>query len=86
LRVKLITEEMPCILFAKTFVNLHYNDNTSLPDNNKDKLFKIRPIIDKLNSSFRQHYFGRKKVSINESMITFKARSSLKQYNSMKPI
>lgn len=86
LGVKLIAESMPRALFDKILVNLHCNDNTALPDNNKDKLYKIRPMIDKMNFVFKQHYFGTREVSVDESMIKFKGRSSLKQYNPMKPI
>jgi len=86
LGVKLIAESMPRTLFDKILVNLHCNDNTALPDNNKDKLYKIRHMIDQMNFVFKQHYFGTREVSVDESMIKFKGRSSLKQYNPMKPI
>ena len=59
--------------------HLHLNDNTAVPNNNKDKLFKIHPIIVTL-------YNVRKVVSIDESIMLFKGRHSIKQYNPMKPI
>jgi len=58
LGVKLISNAMPRNTFEKILVNLHCNDNKSLPPNNSDKLFKLRPIIDKLNVSFKNNYFG----------------------------
>ncbi|XP_017487838.1 PREDICTED: piggyBac transposable element-derived protein 3-like, partial [Rhagoletis zephyria] len=33
---------------------LHVNDNSKIPENNKDRLFKIRPMIDALNQRFQQ--------------------------------
>jgi len=86
LGVKLISNAMPRNTFEKILVNLHCNDNKSLPPNNKDKLFKLRPIIDKLNVSFKNNFYGTREISVDESMIKFKGRSSIKQYNPMKPI
>ncbi|KAF0690078.1 piggyBac transposable element-derived protein 4-like [Aphis craccivora] len=86
LGVKFVSDAMSRNTFQKILQNLHCNDNTSLPSNNKDKLFKLRPIIDKLNTSFRNHYFGTRQLSVDESIVKFKGRSTLKQFNPMKPI
>lgn len=74
LGVKLISNAMPRNTFEKILVNLHCNDNKSLPPNNKDKLFKLRPIIEKLNVSFKNNFFGTREISVDESMIKFKGR------------
>lgn len=58
LGVKLVSNAMSQDMFGKILVHLHYNDNTLLPSNNKDKPFKLRPIIDKLNESFKHNYVG----------------------------
>lgn len=86
LGVELISESMPRALFDKILVSLHSYDNASLPDNNKDKLFKLKAMIEKMNSIFKQHYFGTREVSVDESMIKLKGRSPLKQCNPMKSI
>lgn len=86
LGVKFVSDAMSRNTFQKILQNLHCNDNTSLPSNNKDKLFKLQPIIDKLNTSFRNHYFGTRQLSVDESIVKFKGRSTLKQFNPMKPI
>ena len=52
----------------------------------KDKLYKLRPVVDSLNKSFWQSRNPREYLSIDESMIKFKGRSSMKQYNPMKPL
>jgi hypothetical protein len=54
--------------------------------NNKDKLFKLKPLIDCCTEKFSKSYFGTRELSIDESMIIFKGRSTMKQYNPMKPI
>ncbi|XP_060863545.1 piggyBac transposable element-derived protein 3-like [Metopolophium dirhodum] len=86
LGVKLVSNALSRDMFEKILIHLHCNDNTLLPINNKDKLFKLRPIIDKLNESFKRNYFGTRQVSVDESMVKFKDRSTLKQYNPMKPV
>lgn len=72
--------------FDLILTNFHLNDNTLIPNNNKDKLFKLRPLINYLNEKFQLVYNGTNQLSIDESMILFKGRSTLKQYNPMKPI
>ena len=65
--------------------NLHVNDNHKMDKTNPDKLYKIRPLLDHLNSKFVERSHP-ENLSLDESMIKFKGRSSLKQYNPMKPI
>lgn len=69
--------------------NLHLVDNNKgLPrdDPNHDKLFKIRPLLEKLNDTFGEGYEPHQEISVDESMVRFKGRSSMKQYMPMKPI
>lgn len=77
---------MPRNRFEKILQNLHVNDNISIPRSGKDKAHKIRPLISTLNDQFYKCSNGTRELSIDESMILFKGRSSLKQYNPMKPI
>ena len=51
-----------------------------------DKLGKITPIITALLERFRAVYEPGKNISIDEAMIRFKGRSTIKQYLPMKPI
>ncbi|XP_063235868.1 piggyBac transposable element-derived protein 3-like [Bacillus rossius redtenbacheri] len=85
-RVPPIAEAMPRDRFELILRYLHANDNKSVPQGNKDKIYKIRPVVEKLNHKFQQVYNGTRELSIDESMILFKGRSTLKQYNPMKPI
>ncbi|XP_063219616.1 piggyBac transposable element-derived protein 4-like isoform X1 [Bacillus rossius redtenbacheri] len=68
---------------------LHLNDNTKMPERsslNFDKLFKVRPILNHFNAVFRQVFSPSRFLSIDESMIACKGRSSFKQYLPLKPI
>ena len=68
---------------------LHFVDNSSLPtygSESYDRLGKIRPVIDYLNNRFLVMYNPHCEVSIDEAMIKYKGRSSMKQYMPQKPI
>ena len=84
LSVPLVASTMPRNRFQQILSNLHVNDNAMMPDDNKDKLYKLRPLISKLNENYVKLYNVSKTMSIDESMILFKGRSSLKQYNPKK--
>lgn len=71
------------------FSNIHLVDNANaLPrdDPQHDRLFKVRPLIKRLNETFSEHYSPSQNLSVDESMVRFKGRSTLKQYLPMKPI
>ena len=72
--------------FGQILSNLHVNDNAAIPDGNKDKLYKLRPLINMMNNNYVKLYNVSQKLSVDESMILFKGRHSIKQYNLMKPI
>lgn len=91
LRVDVIADTMPIKRFKKIVENIHLNDNsTQVPRSDKayDKLHKIRPIVDMLNSviSNTNIYKPSSYISVDESMVPFKGRSSIKQYMPMKPV
>ena len=68
---------------------LHFADNSSLAPPGTpgyDKLGKVRPVIERLSESFSSVYKPGRDVSIDEAMIPFKGRSSLKQYLPKKPV
>ena len=68
---------------------LHFNSKSSLADPGTpgyNKLGKVQPIIDKLSNAFQAVYKPHKDVSVDEAMIPFKGRSTLKQYLPKKPI
>ena len=86
LGIPFVSEVMSRNRFGQILWNLHVNDNTQIPPNNSDKLYKLRPLIDSLNGNYLKLYDASRYLSIDESMILFKGRDSIKQYNSKKPI
>ncbi|XP_049809306.1 piggyBac transposable element-derived protein 2-like [Schistocerca nitens] len=82
-----IADSMPRNRFDKLRNYLHVNDNTKMKrreDPDYDKLFKVRPFVDKIKQGFSiiepEEYH-----SVDELIITFKGHSSLKQYVKSKP-
>jgi hypothetical protein len=68
---------------------LHFADNDVLAppgDPRYNKLGKIQPVLDRLREVFRSVYCPSQNVIVDEAMIPFKGRSTLKQYMPMKPV
>lgn len=86
LGISVVRQTMSRDRFDFILSSLHVNDNAQIPHNNTDKLFKLRPLISTLNGTFPEVYSGTREISVDESMILFKGRSCLKQYNPMKPV
>ncbi len=68
---------------------LHYSDNSKLALRGSagyDRLGKIRPLLEQIQSRCGTLYKPSKHLAIDEAMIKFQGRSSLKQYMPKKPI
>ena len=68
---------------------LHYADNSTLSppgSDNYDRLGKVRPLLNYLQSRFMAVYTPGQQLAVDEAMIKFQGRSSLKQYMPKKPI
>ena len=68
---------------------LHFSDNTLLPqlgESGYDRLGKVRPVMEKLQERFLEVYYPHCENAIDEAMIPFQGRSSLKQYMPAKPV
>lgn len=75
--------------FLKILGYLHLADNSQMPargDPNFDRLYKVRPLLDYFGEKFKISFSPSRYVSIDESMVAFKGRSSMKQYMPQKPI
>lgn len=84
-----ISELMNVNRFSWLLGNLHLNDNNMMPRKGSpgfDKLYKVRPFIDALEASFEKCFLLSESFAIDESMIRFKGRSTIKQYLPKKPI
>ena len=64
--------------------NLHVNVNSAISAENKDKLFKLRPLITSLKEKYVKLYDVSWYLSVDESMILFKGQSSIKHYDPKK--
>jgi hypothetical protein len=75
--------------FSWLLSHIHVNNNAVMPERsspNYDKLFKLRPMIITLSENFEKCLLPSQQLAVDESMIKFKGRSSLKQYMPKKPI
>ena len=75
--------------FLDLYRYLHFVDNSTLQPPRSpgyDKLGKVRPIINMISDCLAKICLPGKKISIDEAMIAFKGRSSLKQYMPQKPV
>lgn len=89
LHVESVSTVMTANRFKKIIENLHCNDNetqTSKSDPNYDKLHKVKPLLEVLNENVRKVYKPSSVVTVDESMIPFKGRYTLKQYMPNKPV
>ncbi|XP_064082431.1 piggyBac transposable element-derived protein 4-like [Macrobrachium nipponense] len=62
---------------------LHFADNSKIPqpDHPAYKLYKIQPVIDHFQRTFKSHYYPERKISIDESIIGFRGKTPrLRQY------
>lgn len=80
---------MPVKRFSWLLSNFHLNNNVLMPKKGEahyDKLYKVRPLLIALAENFERCMAPSRELVIDESMIKFKGRSSLKQYMPKKPI
>lgn len=61
------------------------NENTPSRDDPDYKLFKVKPLIDHLNSTFSKYYTPSQNLAVDEQMIRTKSRISFIQYMPKKP-
>lgn len=84
-----IQQVMPLKRFLRITRLLHFNDNLCMPRKEHadyDKLYKIRPFLEYVSKRFQLLFSPSRYLSIDESMVKYKGRSTLKQYMPMKPI
>ena len=58
--------------FGHILWNVHVNDNSLIPAENKDKLYKLRPLITSLKESYVKLYDTSQYLTVDESMILLK--------------
>ena len=68
---------------------MHFADNDTLPARGEEdysRTKKVDPVISTLKQNFQAAYYPNRELSIDEAMIPFKSRSSMKQYVPLKPV
>lgn len=88
-RVQPVADSMPIKRFKKILQGFHVSDNSKAlkhGDPQYDRLHKVRPLLQKLNKEFQGQSVSSTSQSIDEAMILFKGRSTIKQYMPLKPV
>lgn len=83
-----IAKTMPLKRFLSILRFLQLNDNSKMPKPKEpqfDRLYKVRPMINFLKEKYYEIFSPSRYLSVDESMVGFKGRSSLKQYLPNKP-
>ncbi|GBN67900.1 hypothetical protein AVEN_93362-1 [Araneus ventricosus] len=78
---------MPANKFERLREFLHFNDNNgNLPLSNldRDRLFKIRPLLEKINENLAKIPLEQY-LCIDEQICSTKSRNCMKRYNPNKP-
>ena len=84
-----IADRIPRDRFLEISRYVHFTDNATLQPHGSsghDRLGKVRLIINHLSVKFSELYHPHKEVAVDEAMVKFQGRSSLKQYMPMKPV
>ena len=87
LQTPIFTETMPRNRYQSILRFWHCNDNTQEPlrnDPNRDRLFKVRPMVTSLQQLFQQVYTPDKNVAVDESLLLWKGQLVFKQYIPLK--
>ena len=84
-----VANVMPFKRFEELQTYLHFNNNELMKptdDPSHDRAFKVRPVLDYLNSCFLNGMSATKNQSVDEHMVKFKGHNILKQYVKEKPV
>lgn len=85
--VEAVQESISRSEFRALKSNLHCNNNNDVDCNTKDRLFKVRKLIELANDCAKRIPLKtNEKVSVDESMIKYFGRNTLKQFIRSKPI
>ncbi|XP_069168757.1 piggyBac transposable element-derived protein 4-like [Procambarus clarkii] len=76
---------MPSRRFQHINQFFHTFNTNAVPVNNRDKLIKVRPVMDYLKERFAQVYIPKKELCLDEGTMAWRGRLSFKVYNPNKP-
>lgn len=80
----LVVNSMRRNRFEQILRFLHCKDNTQI--DNRNKMWKIQPLIDKIKSKCLQYFEPEQNLSYDESMVKYYGKHSCKQFIRNKPI
>lgn len=80
----ILCDAIRCRRFEDIIHNMHFNDNTQI--DREDRLYKLRPLLEHLQSKFLVLNPLDEHLSIDESMIPYYGRHFAKQFIKGKPI
>ena len=83
-----VVRAFPMNRFMQLLRTIHFNDNsTAIPrgDPGHDRAHKVRPVIQSIQEKCLSLYNPHRECSVDEAMVGFKGRSSLKQFSPDKP-
>lgn len=75
--------------FEQITRHLHFVDNSILPARGEpgfSRLQKVQPVLTAIKERLHSVYSPHCQLSVDEAMVPFKGRSSMKQYMPMKPV
>lgn len=87
-RLGIVADYMTCNRFEEIFSLLHLCDNTLIVPRGEagyDRIIRFRFLVDKLNENYEKNAKKSSNLSVDEMMIPFKGRNSLKMYMKNKP-
>ena len=65
---------------------IHFTNNEDRPQDCRDKLFKIRPLLENLVDKFKCFYSLGEEIAIDEAMLKWRGRVGFKVYMKNKPV
>ncbi|XP_066964190.1 piggyBac transposable element-derived protein 4-like [Macrobrachium rosenbergii] len=71
--------------FDTIYRYFHTANRKAIPRGNNDRLFLVRPVINYLKARFRATYTPESNVTLDEGLMPYKGRLSIKTYNPKKP-
>ena len=80
-----IAEKMARDRFFEIHRYLHFTNNEA-HGGDQDRLWKVREVLNIIESRFSSLYKPNRECAIDEAMVPYKGRSSLKQYMPKKPV
>ena len=85
-RNEMVANIMPRNKFRDIMRYLHLCDNMQVDDNKDDRFFKVRGYCDLIRETCLKNFLKQNTFSIDETMVPYFGRHSLKQYIKGKPI